>query len=279
MKIHYLGTGAAEGIPAIFCNCSYCKSVRLRGGRAVRSRAQVIIDGDLSIDFSPDCFLHGTMPGVDLSAIATLIVTHSHCDHFYAHDFVLRGYKYAREMTAPALHILSNDEVLAVYAESVRREMGDPVREHIALTGLSAFVPASSGDWTIHPLMARHTSKDPFVYLIEGRGKRILHLTDTGLLPEEDYDYLRALGGAPLDLVTFDCTFLYDETPHSARHMGIAENVAVEARLKDLSLIGAHTKRVITHFSHNSAPTEEKLERAAREHGFLAAYDGMILEI
>ncbi len=56
MKVTYLGTGAAEGIPALFCNCEYCKSVKKRGGKEVRSRAQVIVDGELSIDFPPDAF-------------------------------------------------------------------------------------------------------------------------------------------------------------------------------------------------------------------------------
>ena len=36
MKVCYLGTGAAEGIPALFCKCSYCEGVRVRGGKEVR---------------------------------------------------------------------------------------------------------------------------------------------------------------------------------------------------------------------------------------------------
>ena len=31
MKIQYLGTGAAEGIPAIFCECDTCKKARELG--------------------------------------------------------------------------------------------------------------------------------------------------------------------------------------------------------------------------------------------------------
>ena len=78
MNIQFLGTGAAEGIPALFCNCNFCRSVRLRGGKAVRSRAQVLVDGELSIDFPPDAFYHGLGAGVDLSAVRYLLVTHSH---------------------------------------------------------------------------------------------------------------------------------------------------------------------------------------------------------
>lgn len=279
MNIQFLGTGAAEGIPALFCNCDYCRSVRRRGGREVRSRAQVLVDGELCIDFPPDAFFHGARAGVDLSAVRYLLVTHSHCDHFYAHDFVLRGYKYAQNMTSPVLHILGNADVLDVFYESVRREMRPEVEAQFAFTRLEAFVPCSFGDWTAHPLRARHSSPDPFVYLLEGKGKRILHLTDTGPLPEETYAYLERVGGGPCDFVTLDCTFLYDDAPHSVRHMGVKENAEVLRRLRTMGLLDGHTKAVITHFSHNSAPSEEKLRRAEEELGVIAAYDGLTVSI
>lgn len=44
MKIKYLGTGAAEGIPALFCRCAICNEARKRGGRELRTRSQAIID-------------------------------------------------------------------------------------------------------------------------------------------------------------------------------------------------------------------------------------------
>ena len=44
MKIKYLGTAAAEGIPAIFCECANCKRPRMLGGKNIRTRSQAIID-------------------------------------------------------------------------------------------------------------------------------------------------------------------------------------------------------------------------------------------
>ena len=129
------------------------------------------------------------------------------------------------------------------------------------------------------PLPARHSSQEPFVFFLEGKGKRILHLTDTGPLPEESYAYLEHLGGAAYDLITLDCTFLYDDAPHSARHMGVKENAELLRRLRERGLADGHTKAVITHFSHNSAPTEEKLCRAEKELNVTAAYDGLVISI
>ena len=182
-------------------------------------------------------------------------------------------------MTSPALHILGNADVLSVFSESVRREMRPEVENTFSFTCLKAFSPVSFGGWTAHPLKAMHSSFEPFVFFLEGKGKRILHLTDTGPLPEESYSYLQGLGGAPCDLVTLDCTFLYDDAPHSARHMGVKENAELLRRLRGMGLVDGHTKAVITHFSHNSAPTEEKLRRAEEELNVTAAYDGLTITI
>lgn len=278
MQIRYLGTGAAEGIPALFCNCKYCSEVR-RGGKGIRSRAQVLVDGDLSLDFPPDAFYHAAVFGAEFSAIRYILVTHSHMDHFYASDFILRGYKYAVNPVSPSLDIYGNAEVLEVFEESTRREIRPEVKESIRLHELKHFERARFGGYTVHALKAQHSSREPLVYLIEKGGKKVLHLTDTGRLTEESFTYLKNLRGAPLDLVTLDCTFLWGETKPDARHMGLDENMRTLASLAEIGLVDGHTKKVITHFSHNSAPSEEALARAERAYGVIAAYDGLTLNI
>lgn len=277
MKVTYLGTGAAEGIPALFCNCDYCKAMRAEG--RVRSRSQLLIDDELSVDFPPDSFYHAAKNNLDFSAIRYLLVTHAHMDHFYAHDFILRGYKYARNMSEPALDIYANGESVEVFGESVRREMRADIAPTIKLHELHAFEKVQFGGYTVHPLKAQHSSRDPMIFLIEKDAKRILHLHDTGAVPEESYAYLETLERLPCDLVTLDCTFLWDRTPERARHMGLDENARTLARLEKMGFVDAHTKKVITHFSHNSQPTDENLRRAEREFGVIAAYDGMTLEL
>ena len=36
MKLKYLGTAAAEGIPALFCRCEMCAYARKAGGKEIR---------------------------------------------------------------------------------------------------------------------------------------------------------------------------------------------------------------------------------------------------
>lgn len=275
MKITYLGTGAAEGIPALFCNCEFCRYAKRNG--IVRSRACVLLDGELAVDFSSDTFYHEAVLGADLSALKYLLVTHSHMDHFYAHDFILRGYKYATNISAPVLEIFGNQEVGEVFAECTKREMRSEIKETIKLHELHAFEEISFGEWKAFSLKARHSSKEPLLYLIERAGKRYLHLTDTGVLYEENYAYLKKVCKGTIDFITFDCTFLLKQTSVNARHMNLQENLQVLKTLKELGLATQKTKCVITHFSHNSEPTEETLREAER-YGMIAAYDGMTLE-
>ena len=277
MKIQYLGTAAAEGIPAAFCNCVFCKSARKAG--ALRTRAQVLLDGELSIDFPPDAFYHAARFQVDLSAIKYLLVTHAHMDHFYAHDFILRGYKYAHDLSEKELHIFGNAEVMDVFRECTARELREDVAVGIRLHRIGAFEEAAFDGWKVYTLAAQHSSQEPLLFLIERSGKRILHLCDTGSLTAESEKFLEAVGGAACDLVTLDCTFLFGKTATTARHMGLDENMRTLEKLARIGFIDGHTKKVITHFSHNSTPTEELLARAEAEYGVIAAYDGMEIEI
>ena len=93
MKITFLGTAAAEGFPAIFCNCEYCNEARRLGGKNIRTRSQALIDDELLIDFPADTYSHFLKHGIRGDEIKYLIITHGHSDHLYPADFEMRhGY-------------------------------------------------------------------------------------------------------------------------------------------------------------------------------------------
>jgi len=279
MRLHFLGTGAAEGVPAMFCNCPTCAEVRRRGGKEVHTRSQVVVDGVLGIEFPPDAYYHSFAFGVDLSAIKNIIVTHSHMDHFYAHDFILRGYKYAHSMTEAKLNIFGSEAIGEVFAECTRRELKPMVAENIAFTPLSLYTEYDIGGYTITPLRAQHTVGEvTYLYLIEKDGKAYLHLTDTGRLPKEVYSYL-AERGKKVNAVTFDCTFLNFTKGSVGRHMGIGDNMVVKSLLEKNGVCDNNTKYYITHFSHNSAPLSENLRAIEKEYNVIALYDGMVVDV
>ena len=87
MKIRFLGTAAAEGIPAMFCHCDNCERARKAGGRNIRTRFQTLIDGKLNIDFPADAYMHELAYGLNYADIRYYLFTHVHEDHYYPLDF------------------------------------------------------------------------------------------------------------------------------------------------------------------------------------------------
>ena len=93
MKLKYLGTGAAEGVPSMFCQCANCKKSRALGGRNLRTRSQALVNDELLIDFNADSYWHFIQYNIDWERVCGCIITHSHPDHFQStppHRFLFR---------------------------------------------------------------------------------------------------------------------------------------------------------------------------------------------
>lgn len=279
MKITFLGTGASEGVPAMFCSCKYCREIRKRGELCeFRTRTQVLINDDLSIDFPSEAFVHSVNYGIDLSALKYLIVTHSHMDHFYAHDFVLRGYKYA-VLEEELLKIYGNEEVAKIFDECTRRELKADVAPHIRMNVIKPYQCLNFGDYRILTLPAMHgTKEEALLYYVEYKGKGYLHLYDTGALADEAVDFL-AENNARAQLAAFDCTFLDAPYQEGKRHMCVEGDLELAARLEKAGVTDGNTIKVITHFSHNANPVKDKLDAIEKQYGVVAAYDGLSIEI
>ena len=278
MQIQFLGTGAAEGVPAVFCNCENCKKIRSLGEGEFRTRAQVLIDGCLSIDFPPDAFAHSLKFGAEFSKLKYLLATHSHMDHFYAHDFILHGYKYA-ELAEKKLEIYGNAEVKKVFDECTAREMKPEVAELIGVNIVKPYQIFTVGEYKVITIPANHSKQEEaLLYYIEKGGKGYLHLYDTGRIPEKAFDFLKD-NGAKASLVCFDCTFVEFTGGDFARHMGIEDDMLMKGMLFERGIIDDSTQIIISHFSHNSNPTREHLKKIEERYGVTAAYDGYEIRI
>ncbi len=279
MKIRYLGTAAAEGFPAVFCNCEACSAARRDLPKEMRTRSQAAIDGDLLIDFPPESYLHAMRFGLDLSGFGTLLVTHSHTDHFYAQEFCNRGYKFARGMRSRTIEIYGNAEVGAVLEEGARREMRPAVREGIAFRPCAPYEEFFAGGYRILTLPARHSDREQaLLFYIQKGSKALLWLNDSGPLYEEIYPFL-AEKGAEADLVSFDCTFADEAHPSGQRHMNIFQNMDAREKLIKYGVVKKDAKYYVTHFSHNCAPFRARMDALAAKYGFSAAFDGCEAEI
>ncbi|MDR0670281.1 MAG: hypothetical protein LBF95_09390 [Treponema sp.] len=270
MELRYLGTGAAEGIPATFCACPVCTEAARRGGREIRTRSQALLDGKILIDFPPDAYAHYLTHRFDLPAVEHILVTHSHTDHFYPQEFELRSAGYVHE-APPLLRVYGNDKVGRVLFDAL------PEKEHeacrLVFRLIRPFERFEAGGYLVTPLTARHDpSEGCLFYLVERGDTALLYAHDTGFFPPETWEFLRS-ARPRLGLVSLDCTTAAFK--EGTNHMGLPDVVLVREKLLEMGLAGEHTAFVLNHFSHNGGLLHQELCGKARDLGFAVAWDGL----
>lgn len=264
MKIRYLGTAAAEGFPALFCNCEYCNKARKLGGKNIRTRSQALINDDLLIDFPSDTYSHFLQNGVKGDKIEYLLITHAHMDHFYPDDLFIRGGAYAHNMEVPILKLLCPKTVYEAF---------DKIPENVELTMLKPYQPVEIGPYKITGLPARHMlGSEAFIYIIQG-DKTILYAHDTGCFYEDVFNYIEE-NKIIFDMISLDCTNVDIPISDEGTHMGFSNIERVLHRLCSMGAVTQSTVKYVNHFSHNGNPIHHILEKRARNYGCFVSYDG-----
>lgn len=271
LRITYLGTGAAEGIPGLFCSCPLCTAARKNGGKDVRTRSQALINEDLLIDFPADTYSHS----IDMRAVRYLLVTHSHQDHFYPEDLCLRSKAFSATLDGAPLKVFGNETVCSRWEETWRREYPSFDYSGIEFYCIKSFDSFSIGPYRVKALPANHKrSEECLIYDIGYEGSRLLYANDTGIkLDPAVFDHFSTVH---YDIVSMDCTGMDKRV--GSYHMGVADNVDFIAALKECGSVDGSTLFVSTHFSHFGQLDHEHLSALLSGHGIITAYDGFKLE-
>lgn len=276
MKIKYLGTAAAEGIPAIFCDCERCRKSRELGGKNIRTRSQAIIDDTLLIDFPADTYMHFLMHNVPLNKIKTCIITHSHADHLYPADIEMRREGFAH---------LDMKEPLTFYSAKRGYDMLNAAKENwyvpdsdVRTVEIEPFKQFEADGYKIMPIKAEHDPRStPVVYVIEKDGKSIFYANDSSEYNEESMKYLKSLG-KPIDVISLDCTEACNHAEYVG-HLSLERCVALRKKLIEENIANDDTIFILNHFSHNGENVVyDEFVKIAAEQDFLVTYDGMELE-
>lgn len=275
MEIQYLGTAAAEGWPALFCDCTICHKARENGGKDLRTRTQSIIDGKILIDFPPDTYAHALHYSLNLGQIQHLLITHSHMDHFFPVELIHRHEHFGHKAKG-MLYVYGNEAVEKAFYDAVLidRFKVHPLDEHIKFIRLQPFEEFDAEGYHIIPVAADHDKRETcLIYIIEKEGKYLLYGHDTGMnLSQEAWNCIYR---HHYHLISMDATMGKQKT--AGYHMGLADDVEFARLLEEKGCIDQHTIKVINHFSHNGGMTHAELEQFAGENGLIAAYDGMKL--
>ena len=278
MKFKFLGTGAAEGFPAMYCGCAACEAARREGGKSLRTRSQAMIDDDFLIDYPSDSFAHAMQYRLRMDTIKYIFATHSHLDHFAPEDATMRGLAFAHNIREPLVTVYGNEAIKKVYDWAYGMMIGK-IKDGYSFQLLQAYKPVQAGGYTVIPLPARHDpNENCFIFVIRKGGKTLLYGNDTGMLYEEVFDYLKR-EKIYFDMVTLDCTMVENPVSDEGSHMGIDGDVRVIKRFAENGNIDGKTLLFANHFSHNGDPRQERLEKLLQPHGIAPAYDGLEVEL
>ena len=273
MEIQYLGTAAAEGLPALFCDCETCRRARDIGGKEVRTRTQSLVDGKILLDFPPDTYAHALRHSLRLGQIQHLLVTHSHMDHFFPVELIHRHEHFGHHAKG-MLHVYGNAAVEKAFYDAVLidRFQVHPLDDAVRFIRLDPFVDFMADGYHIIPIPADHDKRETcLIYLIEKDGKCLLYGHDTGMkLSAEAWE---CIFRHKYDLISLDATMGMKQI--EGYHMGLLDDIAFAEMLEEHGCIHKDTVKLINHFSHNGEMTHQQLEAFAMEHGMVAAYDGM----
>lgn len=287
MNITYLGTAAAEGVPAIFCHCPTCEYARTHRGRELRARAQALIDHTLLLDFGPDMNHHLLSHGLDLSDLEHCLITHVHGDHFLAEQILYRapGFStlpvdvrplnlYGSEDLAALLQASAEPAVSSLSGDTIRAALqSGAVRVHT----LAPYQQVMIGEYAVTPFPALHGTPHPYFYSISRDGKTILYAHDTDIFFEPVWAYFREKK-LHFDLVSMDCTSGLEPMEYQG-HMNFEKNLILKKRMLAEGVADEKTVFVSNHFSHNGHATYADACAYAEPQGLVVSYDGLSIDV
>ncbi len=272
MKLTFLGTAAAEGFPAVFCNCDFCKKAReSKDKKNVRTRSQALVNDDLLIDLPADTYMHFLENNIEGDKIKYLFITHSHPDHLYERELQFRGGCFAHNMRVPEIEIYCSKGAYNKITDATRDASG--FQTHL----IKPFDKITVENYEITALPARHYDGDDALFYIIKGDKTLLYAHDTGYFFEEVFDYIEK-EHLRFDMISLDCTNVEIPISDGGSHMGFENISRLTQRLEIISAIDKDTVKYVNHFSHNGNPLHSNLTKIADRIGFKVSNDSLSVE-
>jgi phosphoribosyl 1,2-cyclic phosphate phosphodiesterase len=270
MKVFFLGTGSAEGLPAIFCDCDVCTEAKKRGGPDRRTRSTILIDSIVKIDLPPDTLAHvHAYPRLNLGKLQHLLFTHSHDDHFAVRELQYLSPNFAPCRKGP-LNVYGTSELIKKMLPEMEHFFEKaPLRFHSVLP----FDTFSVGHLEATPIVAHHKHDELCLnYLIEDGERTLLYACDTGWYDSPTWEYLakrRRIHAAILECGKGISPNGYDG------HMNVEDAVRFRQRLVDDGALTVDAPVYLTHICHTGQLLHEELSALVAPHGLQVAFDGL----
>jgi len=263
MEVLLLGTGAADGIPNVFCRCQTCTDYRQRG--ELRTPTSVLVDGRLLIDPGPEAPRQVTRYGRDLTSLQAILVGHAHDDHLDPSLLMHRSW-----VSGAPLEVCGPEPVVTITGKWL-----DPAQRAVRLRQVTAGDSFELAGYQIVAIRAHHQAfGEALCYRISDDSAALLYLTDTGRLPAASLD---ALSNRRVDLVLLEETFGYI-TDRSDQHHHLASFAETITALRDRGVVDSATRVLAIHLGHDNPPLAELRDRLALI-GAEALPDGTVMTL
>jgi len=212
MKLRFLGTGAAVGVPSFFCSCVACKEAK-RDSSLQRTRSSVALAGEAFylLDASPDLSRQLSREGI--SKIDALLLTHNHFDHCGGLGELESYVRVSRKEAIPAYMSAESRD----WCDSSYGYMSDC----LAVTTWDVGMSVELKGVTCAALEVRHAPGTVGVLLEVDSGSRAAYLPDTGPLPEATKERLRGI-----DTLILGATF-WKENQMPETHLSVQDSVEI----------------------------------------------------
>jgi len=285
MKITFLGTSAGEEYPGIWCDCENCAKARALGGRNIRRNSCLAIDDDVMIDIGKTAHIQAERFGFNMRKIRTLLVTHSHLDHFDLHtlwarrltpgcdslsDAEKKSASSPRFTAAPRLAMLGNAQVFEKLSGYVDLDACG-----IDFTLAKPFQEYHFNDLSVYTLEGNHKDDDgrSLNFMISHGGLKFLYLADTGWPLDQTFDALRR---HKYDFIITEGTFGFGVD--SEYHMRLEKNIRLLRYFNENMLWKNKPAYYLTHIAPHWTPPHDEYAAIVEEAGMILAYDGLTVE-
>ncbi len=254
MEIMFLGTGGAEGIPAINCECHHCMQARQKGGKLLRERNAILfkLSGyNMLVEAPPNT--RGLINKYEVNNLDGILATNA----AYSHIGGIKEFEYWRT----SLDFLAEPALFKVIQKEHWTDKLDEVMFYIPYYPGAAL---SFGKFFLIPFAAR--SRQPIFGLsIKNGGKQIVYASST---PNRLTNYARSL------MIGVDLLIVNTPTfePPKEDHITLVEAIELKEQVGAKQLI-------VTHINHHNR-THDELEVYVHQYpDVIVAYDGMSVEI
>lgn len=254
MQIKFLGTGSAEGIPVINCNCDHCTRTRNEDGRLIRGRNAILFSlpgYELLLDTPPD--IRALLSKNSVRRIDGIFLTHPHHDHSGGLEEFLY-WKAEVDLFAEA----------TVYKALRREEWGDRLPEVAFHFAFHPGMAVRFDGFFFTPFAVHHTVPCFGLALYENDHKVIYTSDSSNRFSNYAYCLMEEANLLIVNTPRFS-------PPHEG-HITSMEAVELKDRVRARRLI-------LTHFNHENKLHDELEEWAKGLDGVTAAYDGLEIEI